>query len=200
MGTSSKKQHKYRMKTILGVGIPLLVILLVIFLFSYKNSADTNNIQESMSKAIKQYVLGEPETSEGMSYGEDFIQFGHSFTLDVLAQNACYEITEIQVNGDVADVELTIASPDVPAIVQKIMEKHTISSSDELISLLEVALGECNLTKQYSVHVTLKKVNGKWKLIENYDFLNAIYGGILEEGNQIIEDLTIDIVGGKQND
>ena len=84
--------------------------------------------------------------------------------------------------------------------MQKIMEEHTISSSDELISLLEVALGECSLTKQYSVHVTLERVNVKWNLIENYDFLNAIYGGILEEGNQIIEDVTIDIVGGKQND
>ena len=193
-------QNKSKMKMIGIVGVLLLVILLAIFLFSYKNNADTNNIQASISKAIKQYVLGEPETSEGMSYGEAFIQFERSSTLDVLAQNAYYEITEIQVNGDVADVELTIVSPDVSAIMQKIMEEHTISSSDELISLLEVALGECGLTKQYSVHVTLERVNGKWKLIENYDFLNAIYGGILEDGNQIIEDVTIDIVGGKQND
>lgn len=200
MDNTSKKQQKPKVKMILGVGILLLVVLLVIFFFGYKNNTDTNNAQENISEAIKQYVLGKSEAPEGMSYGETFIRFERSSLLDTLAQNASYEITDIQVHDDVADVELTIVSPNVPAIMQEITEEHTISSSDELLSLLKAALGESSLTKQYSVSVSLERVNGEWNLIENFDFLNAIYGGILEEGKQIIENVTTDITGGKHND
>ena len=193
-------QNKSKMKIIGSGGFLLLAILLVFFLFSCESSSDTNNDKESISRAIKQYVLGESEAPEDMSYGDDIIQFERSSTLDVLVQRTRYEIMEIQVNDDVAEVELIIVSPDVPAIMQGIAEKHTISSSDELISLLEAALDESSLTKQYSVYVTLEMVNGEWNLVENYDFLNAIYGGILEEGKQIIENVTTDITGGKHND
>lgn len=200
MGTTSKKQHKPEAKLISGVGILLLVVLLVISFSGCRSNANTNNVQENIGEAITRYVLGESETPEDMSYGENFIRFERSSLLDTLSQNASYEITDIQVHDDVADVELTIVSPDVPAIMQEITEEHIISSSDELLSLLETALGESSLTKQYSVSVSLERVNGEWNLIENFDFLNAIHGGILKEGKQIIENVTTDITGGKYND
>ena len=178
----------------------LLAILLGFSLFGCKNKTEVNDVKENICDAIDQYIWGESKHSEDIFNGENIIRFERSSLLDALAQNASYEITDIQVHDDVADVELTIVSPDVPAIMQEITEEHTISSSDELHSLLEAALGESSLTKQYSVSVSLERVNGEWNLVENYDFLNAIYGGILEEGKQIIENVTTDIAGGKHND
>lgn len=168
---------------IIGVSVAVIVLLaILVSVFCMKKSPKKvveNTLQDLKTGAYAQEMLS------GLIQGED--------SLNAEAQKLLFEKLEWKVlnekeEGDKATVEVEITNKDFKTIMGNYMQKalkaafsgQNVDEEQMTNYLMEELRNEEIQTVTSNQTITLEKQNGKWEIVEEDDFVNAVLPGLYE--------------------
>ena len=103
-------------------------------------------------------------------------------------KNISYEIISEEVNGEEASVELNISATDFAAVMEEIMAEafywifegiteNELANRIETMLLEKTASDTAPTTASY-ITVSLAAYEGQWQIVADYEFADAITGGL----------------------
>lgn len=122
---------------------------------------------------------------------------GRNGTTQAILNNVKYEIKDIEIDDSQATAIVVVDSPDVIQILQN--SAATLDSVTDLLDALNDSLSTEYPEKTYTVEVTLQKNGNTWEVIPNEELMNALYGGLIEEGQRILSEILENLAGVAEN-
>lgn len=160
----------------------LCVLCLCICLAGCGTKGEASVVEDAISSSLNIILVG--DANEGTASINPTTP--HSTTQTILSK-AEYEINEIEIMDNQATATVIVSSPDVIQILRN--NVNSLESINDLLGALEDSLAAEYPEKEYTVEVTLQKNGDAWEIIPNEELMNALYGGLIEEGQRVITDI-----------
>jgi len=158
-------------------------------------------VKDDLTNTIEMLCIG--ETDNAYIYGAQLMpaspKSGNIGVTEKIMKSVIVEVGDVSIDGGQAEVTMTMASPNVPVMLENIVS--TIQGNDVsiLLSNLEEQLDAGSFpVMEQDVTVEMRLSDGHWYMIPNAQFSDAMTGGVVSAYYNAISEMEEQRSGGME--
>lgn len=162
--------------------VSCVVVLSTVATALYFLLCKTGNPEQDLSSTLSAMVAGEVNENTYIlsATGNKMTRFNNGEIAQSIISSIRYEIKDIKKENGETKAIIHMIVPNAQNILQKVSNESNFKTPEKLLQSFSDKIKTSNDTKEYDVTVTLALMDKHWHLISDYEFNNAITGGILE--------------------